>query len=201
MADVFDNIPLEKHTGQGKMTVAELRAKYGPGLTFTAVDRLKRITRGWERSQVQVLTIHFVDANGNAVVGLEGRYFWPNGPEEGFPVKSDYKGDLDWAFSAPSFYDPPSEVGPYTFKTEGLTISGMGSPSKNHAYNHDSMSWDVLVNPTGPTPEPPDTEPEPPDPEPGQRFYLTTVEANLLRFHASAIDNLVREIVNRPPEA
>lgn len=159
MADVFDGVRLEKHTGQGPMTVAELRAKYGGGLSVSANPSMFRILRGWERSQVEVIVLHFQDNDGDPVVGLEGRYFWPNSPVDGHPVFTNGEGNIDWAFNNGSYYDPRTEIGPYTFKAPGLTIQGLGSPSKNMPVNHDSMSFDILVSPAGPPPLP--------DPDPG----------------------------------
>lgn len=178
MADVFAAIPLERHTGLGWMTVAELRQKYGPGLQFTVDPAKFRIVRGWERSQVQVLTLHFQTDAGGPVSGVKGRYFWPGSPEEGLEVTSNGDGNIDWAFSAPSFYDPPAEVGPYTFKADGLTITGMGSPSKNHPYNHDSMSYDIVVNPVSAGPvEPPPVTPPPSGGDVNKAFIESRVKA------------------------
>lgn len=155
--DVFTGIPLEKHTGGGPMTVEELRAKYGPDLTFSATATKRKVVRGWERSQVQVIVLHFQDNNGTPVPGIQGNYFWPDSPPDGVPVTSNGDGNIDWAFSGDSFYDPRTERGPYTFKGDGITFSGMGSPSKNMPVNHDSMSFDIVVNPADPV-DPP-TEP------------------------------------------
>lgn len=194
MPDVFATIPLEKHTGQGPMTVAELRAKYGPGLTFSADDDRKRIVRGWERSQVEVLTLHFVDNYGHGVPGIEGAYFWPDAPSGGVAVVSDGNGNIDWKFSSPSYYNVDAgEAGPYKFVTNGLTISGMGSPSKNHPYNHDSMSFDILVNPTTSAPSPtPDPPPVVTPPNGDAKADLRRAITDIMQAAQRALDALLR---------
>lgn len=150
MADVFDGIKIWKHTGQGEANLAYLRDKYGNQLTYVADPKKYRLDRLWERSQVEVITIRFLDEDGDPVPGVAGRYeFYGNV----VPVKSNAEGIIDWVFkSNDAAYDRRSERGPFTFKTDdgGLELIGLGTPMRNATINHDSMSWDVIVNPSKP---------------------------------------------------
>ena len=192
MVDTLAGIPIEKHTGQGAGTIAWLRGKYGatsPDI-YIANPTALRIKRIWERSQVQVIVIHFEDRYGNPVAGVKGRYFWPGAPEEGIEVTSNGDGNIDWAFSSGSFYDPRFEEGPYRFEMHGLVIARMGSPSKNLPVNHDSLSYDIIISPGDqppPDPEPPTT---PADPEPLVSIQITIPQSQRPAFEQLAVSSV-----------
>ena len=198
MADVFDGIPIEGHTGTGPKPLSYLRDKYGNQLTYVADPKKYRLDRLWERSQVEVITIRFLDEDGNPVPGVSGRYeFYGNV----VPVKSNPEGIIDWVFkSNDAAYDRRSERGPFTFKTDdgGIELIGLGTPMRNATINHDSMSWDVIVNPSKPVPP----VVVPPPGNPGvNRQDLLAIRANLVASRDAAnsgIDYIDRVIEGRP---